>query len=627
MGPDAVVESTTQIGQALVEEGIITTEQLSKALKVQSRLEQPRSLSDVLVEMGLATKKQISDTITKRGNTMRLGDLLLAQGLISQETLNAALISQRESGKMIGAVLVDMGAVNQRTLLQQLAHQKRVPYIEPSLGMIDREIIGLASPDYMEKNLFVPFSRSEDGILTIVVSDLANQGTIAAIDSLFSTEVRLALGPLAEIKQTIDDYRRFRLQKPGDSAIRASSDGESVTQLVEHVFTRAINSRASDIHIEPMADRIRLRFRIDGELVFMSDLPIDLLPRISTRLKILAECNIAEHQKHQGGRFHFDLSGKSYDMRLSTYVGVHGECMTVRILNKEMGLVSLDELGMCTTMLRHFREDVLDMPTGVVLITGPTGSGKTTTLYSSLDYCNGIDTKIITVEDPVEYMIDGLIQCSVNEKAGRTFESSLREIVRQDPDIIVLGEIRDRTSAEIAIQAALTGHKVYSTFHTEDTIGGLVRLLNMEIEAFLISSTVISVLAQRLLRRICSNCSAPGVPTPQVMRAIDLTPADVHGYEFKKGRGCKNCNFTGYYGRIAVYELLVMNDQVKEAILAKTPSHQIRQISVDTTGLISMREDAIAKVFRGHTTFEEVLKNTPKTFRSRPVRQVLALTQ
>ena len=218
------------------------------------------------------------------------------------------------------------------------------------------------------------------------------------------------------------------------------------------------------------------------------------------------------------------------------------------------------------------------------------------------------------------------MQCSIHDKAGRSFESSLREIVRQDPDIIVLGEIRDKISAETAIQAALTGHKVYSTFHTEDTIGGLVRLLNMEIEAFLISSTVISVLAQRLLRRVCSQCVAPFAPLPNELRALDLTPADIHGYDFRKGRGCKHCNFTGYYGRVAVYELLVLNDFVKEAILSKTPAHIIRQISVDTTGLISMREDAIAKVFRGFTTFEEVLKHTPKTFRNRPIRQVLNLT-
>ncbi|MCL4694562.1 MAG: GspE/PulE family protein, partial [Candidatus Hydrogenedentes bacterium] len=321
------------------------------------------------------------------------------------------------------------------------------------------------------------------------------------------------------------------------------------------------------------------------------------------------------------------VGARDYDLRLSIYVTVHGECAVMRILNKQTGILELDELGMNPTMRERYRTDVLDIPTGVVLITGPTGSGKTTTLYSSLAYSNKIDTKIITAEDPVEYMIDGLIQCSIYDKIGRTFESTLREIVRQDPDIIVLGEIRDRTTAETAIQAALTGHKVYSTFHTEDTIGGLLRLIDMDIETFLISSTVISVLAQRLLRRICTACAVPYTPGPRELDRIGLTVEEVHEFEFKRGQGCKLCNYTGYLGRTAAYELLVLNEEVKEAILAKRPAHVIRKISTDTTGLISMREDAIAKTVRGLTTFDEVLRHTPRTFEMRRLRQILTMTQ
>jgi type IV pilus assembly protein PilB len=301
--------------------------------------------------------------------------------------------------------------------------------------------------------------------------------------------------------------------------------------------------------------------------------------------------------------------------------------VVLRVLNKQVGLVSLSDLGMTPSMLERFRLDVLELPTGVVLITGPTGSGKTTTLYSSLDYCNQIDRKIITVEDPVEYVIDGLIQCSVFTKVGRTFEESLREIVRQDPDIIVLGEIRDKVSAETAIEAALTGHKVYSTFHTEDTIGGLVRLLNMEIEAFLISSTVISVMAQRLLRRICPNCAVPYAPSTAEVRRLGINFDEIKAYEFKKGQGCLNCSFTGYRGRVGAYELLVVNEDVKNGILAKRPAHEIRRISIERTGLISMREDAVAKVLRGFTTFEEVMRHTPQTFDMRSVSQIMGMTK
>jgi len=308
-------------------------------------------------------------------------------------------------------------------------------------------------------------------------------------------------------------------------------------------------------------------------------------------------------------------------------VTIYGECIVIRVLNKKMGLVSLDGLGMTPGMLERFRSDVLDVPTGVVLITGPTGSGKTTTLYSSLDYCNKIDIKIITVEDPVEYLIDGLVQCTVNDKAGRSFESSLREIVRQDPDIIVLGEIRDQMTARIAIQAALTGHKVYSTFHTEDTIGGLLRLIDMDIETFLISSTVISIVAQRLLRRICEHCAAPAAVTPRDTTRLGIDFNQIREYEVKKGRGCKHCNHTGYFGRVAAYELLILNEEVKEAILRKKTSHEVRRISMETTGLIGMREDGIAKVIRGLTTFDEVLKCTPRPPIMRPVRQIIAMTK
>jgi type IV pilus assembly protein PilB len=408
---------------------------------------------------------------------------------------------------------------------------------------------------------------------------------------------------------------------------RVEAGDDTVVQLVDHIIARAIEEGASDIHIEPMSDRIRLRYRIDGVLVYKTDLPKESLSRITSRIKILAECNITEHQRHQGGRILIKVGGREYDLRLSLYVTVHGECVVLRVLNKEMGLIGLDELGMNATMLERFRTDVLDLPTGVVLITGPTGSGKTTSLYSSIEYCNNVNTKVITAEDPVEYMIDGIIQCSIYDKIGRTFEMTLREIVRQDPDIIVLGEIRDRISAETAIQAALTGHKVYSTFHTEDTIGGLVRLMDMDIETFLISSTVVSVLAQRLLRRICSECGGPYVPNPRELLRLGLDPGEVREYEFRKGPGCKHCSYTGYRGRVGVYELLILNEPIKEAVLHQRPSHEIREISIETTGLISMREDGIAKVVRGETTFDEVLRHTPRTVTMHPLRQILTMTE
>jgi type IV pilus assembly protein PilB len=276
-------------------------------------------------------------------------------------------------------------------------------------------------------------------------------------------------------------------------------------------------------------------------------------------------------------------------------------------------------------MLERFIGDALDVPTGVVIITGPTGSGKTTTLYSAVDHLNTPDTCIVTAEDPVEYVVDGIAQCSINAKINRTFEETLRHIVRQDPDVIVLGEIRDRFSADTAIQAALTGHKVLTTFHTEDAIGGLLRLLNMNIEAFLISSTVVSVMAQRLLRRVCPSCAEPYTPSATEIRRLGVTPQDLRGAQFMLGKGCSACRFTGYRGRICVFELLVLNEMVKDAILNRRTSYEIRRISIETSGLVALIEDGLYKASYGLTSIQEVLRHLPRVVKPRPVEEIRRL--
>jgi len=612
------------LGQGLVDEGLLTPEQLTRALKIQALLDRPKQLGEILVELGYVTREAIHDAIAKYGKEMRLGEILLEYGLIDQDRLDTALSIQKTERRPLGQILIELGAINERNLLTCLAHQASVPYIEPSFAMLDKAVLGGVSPEYYKKHGFVPFCKTESGATVVVVSDLKDDAVIHAVEEVYAGRCGFALGPRERIDATIEEIRHYRTDKKV-SGKRAAEDDAGVAELVDHLFTQAIGERASDIHIEPQAERVRVRYRIDGVLVYRTDLPKDLHLKIASRIKILAECDIAEQRRHQGGRILYKLDGLEYDIRLSSYVTVHGECLVMRILNKQMSLVSLDELGMTPSILQRYQEQVLDLPTGVVIITGPTGSGKTTTLYSSLDYCNDSTRKIITVEDPVEYVIDGLVQCSVQNKAGRTFESSLKEIVRQDPDIVVLGEIRDKLTAETAIEAALTGHKVYATFHTEDSIGGLVRLLNMEIEAFLISSTVVSVVAQRLLRRNCANCLHPYQPTQAEVRRVGLKFADLKPYEFFKGQGCSECNYTGYKGRVGAYELLVIDDAIKDAVMHQVAAHAIRKMSTESSGLVSMREDAIAKVIKGRTTFEEVLRHTPPTLDVRPVAEIMSL--
>jgi type IV pilus assembly protein PilB len=341
----------------------------------------------------------------------------------------------------------------------------------------------------------------------------------------------------------------------------------------------------------------------------------------------MAKADIAERRRHQGGRIDFEdpRTGTSLDVRVSFYVTVWGEKIVLRLLGRKGLLLNLNEIGIYPKMLERFKYDALDIPSGVILITGPTGSGKTTTLYSAINHLENVNTSIVTVEDPVEYLVDGVAQCSIDPKINLTFEESLRHVVRQDPDIIVIGEIRDRFSAETCIQASLTGHKVLSTFHTEDSIGGLIRLLNMNIEAFLISSTVICVIAQRLLRRICPNCAEDYVPQPADLHRFGYAPSDIKGIGFKVGRGCSECRFTGYKGRIGIFELLVLNEPVKDAILSKKTSYDIRKISTETSGLVTLLEDGIVKAANGVTTIQEVFRSLPRVGKPRPVLELKRL--
>jgi type IV pilus assembly protein PilB len=461
-------------------------------------------------------------------------------------------------------------------------------------------------------------------VLTVVTPDPTRGDLVKELSSSFKMPVELGIGPRAAILQAIDDYEQFH----GPAKLGKGPKAEdNIVAILDHLLTRAIRDKASDVHIEPMQNRVRVRYRIDGELVHRTDLPVYLGPKVASRIKIMCKCDVAERRKHQGGRIVFAHAGENVDMRVSIYVTVHGENVVIRVLNRSTGVLPIEKLGMLPALLQRYKESVLDVPTGVVLFTGPTGSGKTTSLYSSVNYCNKPDVKIITVEDPVEYLVDGIVQCSVDPPAGRDFERTLREIVRQDPNVIVVGEIRDRQTANVAIEAALTGHKVFATFHTEDSIGSLIRLLDMDIETFLISSTVVCVVAQRLARRICPHCRIVYKPTSYEIRILDLNPEDVARHTFYRGAGCHSCDTSGYRGRVGLYELLMINGSIREMVLQKKSAHEIRHHALQAVNLYGLQEDGLAKALLGQTTLEEVIRHTPRVSEQRSLDHILDLAR
>ncbi len=615
-GEGATAQAHQEIAAILVEAGLVGEPDIAYALRVQSRLASPRSLVLVLQDLGLVTPQALRETLTRNRVKLRLGTLLLELGIISAPDLQAAVALQKESpGRRLGEVLVENHFISEDNLLKVLSAQLGLGYLELERLPTDRAMLARFKPAWFARHQAYPFRDQNGGLMLAIADPLAGEPVAEASRTLAE-----AVTPCLVRRHVLDQALRS-VTSASEGAGRLENEGAQV-QAVQRIIAEAIAQRASDIHIEPMSDRLRVRFRQDGVLVQHADLPLESARALTSRIKVLAGADIAERRRHQDGRMLFEHEGASLDLRVSFYSTIHGEKIVLRLLNNRSNLLDVNDIGMSPRMLQRFRDDVLDVPSGVVLVTGPTGSGKTTTLYGAINYLNSINTSIITAEDPVEYVINGINQCSINPKISITYEETLRHIVRQDPDVIVIGEIRDRFSADTAIQAALTGHKVLTTFHTEDSIGGLLRLLHMDIEAFLISSTVVSVLAQRLLRRVCPECRQDHVLTPDEIRRLGYQPREVTRLVFARGTGCSACRYLGYKGRLAVFELLILNEQVKDALIQRRTSYEIRRISMESTGLVSLLEDGIYKASEGLTSFEEIIRTLPRLARPRPLQEL-----
>ncbi|HXG91708.1 MAG TPA: ATPase, T2SS/T4P/T4SS family [Blastocatellia bacterium] len=625
---------------ALISEGILTKDQLSRAREIHQDLTGQKSLGEVLLEMNYISRSRLDDFVRRHRSNLSLGDILISRHLVTENDVMAAREIQRKSAprqKRIGETLIEMGLIEERHVVEALAEKFALPMLEPDINEIDVELVRKVSLKYLRRQIALPI-KLENNQLQLLVADPTITHFIEEIARLFSCRVSLALATRSVILQKLDlidallqgkdsgiaDYQKVRYHTIDTQAQTTQAGEDRVVQMVDQLIRSAIEEGASDVHLEPMANKLRVRYRLDGVLIHKMDFPRDYTPRIISRIKILADADVAERRKHQDGRIFVKTDKQEIDIRVSFYATVFGENVVLRILNKA-SLISLEELGFAPNILRLYSEDVLAAPSGITLITGPTGSGKTTTLYSSIDHCNDPTVKIITCEDPVEYVIDGISQCSINEKIGLTFHETLRSIVRQDPDIIVIGEIRDKFSADVAVQSALTGHKVFATFHTEDSVGALVRLINMEIETSLIASTIGAILAQRLVRKVCANCRVQYQPEDRVLRRFGLKREELKRFTLWRGKGCASCNFTGYRGRLGIYELLVPNADVRDAILMKRTMQEIRQITLESCNLSTMQEDGMVKALRGVTTLEEVLENAPRVFHHRSLEDLMRI--
>lgn len=609
-----------KIAALLVKEGVISAEQLSYAQRVHDKLHSSKTLIDVLLELGPLTREELASTLRKHSLSIRIGDFLVELGYLRKSDLEAALNLQKEGTerKMLGDIFIEKGFIEERKFIEVLSFQLGFPVAELEFRKLDRKLMARAPfPTYREF-LFIPLAV-EEGVTSVAFANPLEQRCRDAAEKLFGSQLSPAIASRKSILAAL-----VAAERSAGSDELPVADESTVVGMINKLFDEAITEGASDIHIEPLRDRLRIRFRHDGIMMPHQELPLDLAPQLSSRIKVMAQADIAEKRRHQDGRILYESRqhGFNLDLRVSFFITIFGEKIVLRLLNKKEAILDIGKIGMAPRMLDQFIADALDTPSGVMIITGPTGSGKTSTLYGCISHLNDINTSIVTAEDPVEFVIEGVSQCSINAKIGVTFEETLRHIVRQDPDIIVLGEIRDTFSAETAIQAALTGHKVLTTFHTEDAIGGLLRLMNMQIEPYLISSTVVCVVAQRLLRLVCDDCAETYIPSPAEYGRLGYSAKDLPGAQFRTGRGCKKCRFTGFRGRTAIFELLIMNEAVKEAVMLNRSASEIRRVSMETSGMVSLFEDGLVKAASGLVSLQEVLRDLPRIGHPRPLPEL-----
>jgi type IV pilus assembly protein PilB len=561
-----------------------------------------------------------------------LGRILKEMGLVTESQIQEALAIQKERGGAIGEILVERSYITREDLTLALASQAGMEVVNLDNLDLPEEVINHVSPSVAQVYRVVPV-RFRDGMLTVVLADPTHLKTLDDLRFLLNCEVKGAVASESAVdralhkyystQESVTDVLKELESLPGGMAAFAPAASQSidiqsaeemaqsapVRKLLNLILLHAIQDRASDIHFEPFEEEFKVRYRVDGVLYEMVPPPQHLHVAITSRLKVMTQTmDIAERRLPQDGRIVLHIGDSPIDLRVSTLPTMFGESVVLRVLDRRMVALDVNELGLRRDDMDKMME-LLYRPHGIVLCTGPTGCGKTTTLYAALKERNDISTKIITAEDPVEYDIEGIMQMEIRPEAGVEFHTAMRFFLRQDPDIILVGEIRDKETGEMAIQASLTGHTVFTTLHTNDAPTAITRLIDLGLEPYLINATLEGVIAQRLVRRICPNCREEYEPTPEAVVSIGLRPEEVAGKKFYRGRGCDRCNNIGYYGRLGIFEILVMNSELREMMLRDASTQEMRSAS-RRMGCRSLRESGLLAIYDGLTTIEEISRAT-----------------
>ncbi len=564
-----------------------------------------------------------------------LGEILFKAGLVEKQALIKAIKTSKSSNKRLGQVLVELGLINEDTLAKAIAKQFGLKYVNLDEVKIPAEATKIVPEDLIKRHNILPLSMN-NGHLKLLISDPMDLDMMDSVRLRLNTELECYVANPKKIRAYIDESLveakdpeeddRLRhsidataselaeigseLQAEAMRAAAAGDDGDEgpIIRLVNLIIDTAYHMRASDIHVEPMSDRVRIRYRVDGVCLEKDNIPKNMQAPLVTRFKILSGMDIAEKRLPQDGRIKRTIAGSDIDFRVSSLPGVHGPSVVLRILRPDAVNIGIESLGFEQDNYELF-QGIIKRPNGIFLVTGPTGSGKTTTLYAALQELNKPDKKIITAEDPVEYNFAGMNQCQVKEEIGLTFDKILRSMLRQAPNIILVGEIRDSEVADIAIQAALTGHLVFSTLHTNDACSAITRLIDMGVKPFLVASSIQAIMAQRLIRVICKKCKAVDEnPNPKHLRLLGIDPAETKKRPIYKGTGCSACQNTGYRGRLGVFEMIEMNNELRELAFKRAATSDLRK-AAKASGMRTLAEDGILKIFKGITTPEEVSRS------------------